>query len=293
VILTVHDFLEATTFERGTISLVYPLVDEQSPRARFDLRKNTAYIQVASIVSGSGEAARNSLINQFRPLLFGAAWKTIDLLVELGLNQQTLRQRWQIKDKQAHAASAPTIPFTQEPQLWSRVAAVYSGTVEVRHCLTHRQFRLSGGSMTNMWTEAGVAIADFSVSDQNAFCRVAQRCSIATQAKHLSLRDKRDLIASLDLLTAKSGHAPIGGGATEVASPLIQINAKRQGLGWTVDTLSALSTGKKTWSNVPYFDIEISFPDTGLAPLVGRLDEAPQALDVPIDPANPPAWIET
>ena len=127
-----------------------------------------------------GEAARAELIHQLRPLLFGAAWKTLDLLFELAFHQASLvprsLSRWRILDKQAHARarSGTLAPLSSDSDIWSRLCALYANTVEARHCLTHRSFLLNlEGDMTNLRAPNGMAQPDVTSSEQQAFCRVS------------------------------------------------------------------------------------------------------------------------
>jgi hypothetical protein len=239
------------------------------------------------------DESRNLIIHKLRPLLFGAAWKILDLLVEYGLNQITPQAQWTIQAKQAKASSAVVAPISNDQDVWSRVAALYANTVEARHCLIHRRFVFSAvGDMTQLVDRQGMPMRDVTAEEQNAFCRVAQRASIILQLGRFSPRDRLDLVASLDTLVAHHGLAALGGGASFRLPEIVYVNAQPATAGWTVDIARALDSAGRTFPGRAYFDIEISFPGTGLPPLVGRLEDAPHGSAIPIDPASPPEWID-
>lgn len=292
MIQTIQDFIDASAFEQNVLAIVYPLVNAQSDRAGLDLRSNLMRVQV-NIAESFSDEARNALIHELRPLLFGAAWKILDLLVEYGLNQITPQGHWTIQAKQAKARSAVVVPLSNDPDVWSRVAALYANTVEARHCLVHRRFVFSAaGDMTQLVDRHGTPMPDVTVEEQNAFCRVAQRASIILQLGRFSPRDRLDIVASLDKMIAHYGLGAIGGGASARLPELVQVNAQSGTSGWTVDIANAMNNAEKAFPGRAYFDIEVSFPGTGLPPLVGRLEDAPRDSAVPIDPANPPVWID-
>ncbi len=289
-ILSLQDFLDASAFERAALAAVFPLVDAASgPRGGLDLRTNTINIAVSSIVGSNG---RDELIQELRPLIFGAAWKVLDLIVELGLNQNTPVARWTIAAKARDAASARVPTLSSDPDIWGRIAATYASSVEQRHCLVHRSFSIApDGSMVGMSTAAGNAsVADLTVPEQAAFCRLAQRCAVVLAAANLSTRERLDLVACLDGLAAHHGLGALGAGAPATAPVLVQVDAVPNGLHWTVDTQRALAAAQTTFPGRPYFDIEIHFGTTGIPALVGRLEDAPQSHALPIDPRNPPPW---
>jgi hypothetical protein len=246
-----------------------------------------------NVADSFADESRNALIHELRPLLFGAAWKILDLLVEYGLNQVTPQAHWTIQAKQAQASSAAVVPLSNDQAVWSRVAALYANTVEARHCLIHRRFVFSAvGDMTQLVDRQGAPMPDVTAEEQNAFCRVAQRASIVLQLGRFSPRDRLDIVASLDKIVAQHGLGALGGGASARLPELVQVNAQSSIVGWTVDIAGTLDNAEKVFPGRAYFDIEISFPGKGLPPLVGRLEDAPRGSAIPIDPGNPPAWVD-
>ena len=148
MITTLQDYVDASAFERTVLSTVYPLVNPAAARGGYDLRTNTARI-VLSDDFGSG--GRDDLVRELRPLLFGAAWKVLDLLVEYGLKQVDPRPEWRINDKKACVVGVTLPPLSADAAIWSRISATYANTIEQRHCLVHRSFVMTpAGAMTQM-----------------------------------------------------------------------------------------------------------------------------------------------
>jgi hypothetical protein len=290
MIRTKSEFLDATAFEDAAVSTILPLVAGRDRQASLDLRTKKIVIQVNSAVLG--EHGRASLIRALRPLFFGAAWKTLDLMIEYGLNCLVVPQEWTIAEKCARAPTARVVPLDTDPDVWRRLAELYRETVETRHCLIHRRFDLAdGGHMTNLRDRQGRAVRDFTVADQDAFCRAVQRARIAVVNGKFSTRDRLDMVASLDALGLHHGQPPIGGGAIAVLPELIKVEAVRTSDGWYVDTETAVTAAATTFPGRTYYDVEISFPETGFPPMRGQLESAPRGPRIAVDPSSPPTWI--
>jgi hypothetical protein len=104
MIQTVEDFDEATLFERLALDRVRPVLGDESTD-EIDLRspnkQGGVIVHVRLHCSVSGDAV-NSLAVALTPLLFGAAWKILDLFVELALNLSGAtpkRRNWTIDEK--------------------------------------------------------------------------------------------------------------------------------------------------------------------------------------------------
>ena len=246
------------------------------------------------MIDDTGTRERDNLIRELRPLLFGTAWKVLDLLIEYGLNIPTPRAKWTIAAKKADAHTVAVAPLGGDHQIWSRIAAVYANTVEHRHCLIHRSFVFSAvGDMTHMHDLAQNPIADLTLVEQDAFCRLAQRSAMIVATQRYTQRERLDLVASLDALNNHHQMNLIGGGAKASQPLLIRIDATRAGISsWTIDIVQAMQKAAEVFPGRPYFDIEINFPDAGIPPLIGRLEDAPRDVVLELDLQHLPSWIE-
>lgn len=100
MIQTVEEFAEATLFERLALDRVRPVLGDESIRD-LDLRLPPQHggelsgIWLRNTSSADGD---NACATALTPLLFGAAWKILDLFVELALNSAGKpRKKWSIK----------------------------------------------------------------------------------------------------------------------------------------------------------------------------------------------------
>jgi hypothetical protein len=154
MIFTLQDFEEGTAFELYVLERVRPAI-EQHGGSPIDLRdsKSIAAVGVFFSESVSG-AAVDALKDELAPLMFGAAWKILDLLLEFALNRAGLapaRNRWSIAEKQKHALSGHgdrDVLRCSQP-VWDTILRVYANTVEHRHCLVHRTAKVDAGTGTN------------------------------------------------------------------------------------------------------------------------------------------------
>lgn len=297
MISTLTDFDEASTFERAALAAGFPLIARNESYDSIDLRTAPTTVTMVAFMS-SGEHQRAALINDFRPLLVGAAWKVIDLLLEFAFQQNGLqpkkKNKWTITEKQQHATASHGIcpPLTSDADVWSRLTALYANTVEARHCLVHRRFSLApSGDMCDIKDEHGHSQPDITAVEQEAFCRVAQIVASMAISTKLSQRNRLDLIWWFDQLAAHHRQAPLSG-VHKRPVEVVRINAVRTSIGWTVDLATAHAKASQAFPGRPYFDVEIYFPSSGLPSVIGRLEEAPRVSDLVLDLANLPPWTQ-
>jgi hypothetical protein len=233
MIQTTVEFEDASSFERTTLASVFPLISTQAASASLDLRTSHGPVTVDLSLGGDlGGGARQALINELRPLLFGAAWKVLDLLFELAFHQCGLAPKktakWDIAEKRAHATSnlGSCPPISSNPDIWMRLCALYANTVEARHCLVHRRFVLSSsGDMTQIRTLSGVLQPDLTATEQEAFCRTARSVAAACLTSRFTNRERLDLIWWLDQQTRHHRAAELGGGSPGRPVEVVKVNA--------------------------------------------------------------------
>ncbi|WP_157117492.1 hypothetical protein [Nocardia vaccinii] len=114
-----------------------------------------------------------------RAMIFGAAWKVLDLLVELSLNQGPgARNRYRIEFKTQQATGgnvSPLTPFGTMADVWDRVMASYVATTAMRHSLVHRRLEVdqTTGTMTATSDPNDPPVLPMTADEQVTFCRVA------------------------------------------------------------------------------------------------------------------------
>lgn len=291
MIRTIAEFVEGTVFELSAINTLLDTVETLEDRA-LDLR-GVHPLTAVVINDQSGLGSLDRVINNLRPLLFGAAWKVLDLAVEVGLHEHGADvSDLSIKRKCRDAATAAVRPFDRDRSLWTVIAAVYSGLEQARHCLVHRDFELaSTGDMTKLRSKSNAPVRELTTSEQVAFCRLARRTASVIRLGYLDPRDRMDLVASCDSLVAHHCGPRLGGGAIVTRPPRVLVNASRVADEWIVDIDRARSATTSTWIDVPYCDLEVFFPNTAFSSFHGRLEEAPSGATVVVRPSEAPDWL--
>lgn len=299
MITTLVELRDAMAFERLALAEGFPLlaVSATVAQASLDLRHPAPGATIGAMsIENLGAQARQDLIDRLRPLFFGAAWKVLDLVVELAFYADGLRPqtpgRWRIDEKQqlakCHRGQCP--PWPAHPDLWERICELYAETVEARHCLVHRRFALSPiGDMTDIRDRSGVRKPDVTAAEQEFFSKAAQWVAASTLASALSNRDRSALAWLLDQLSAHHGR-PALGGYDACLIEVVRINATRTPSGWIVDVGYAADEVRRVFANRPFYDIEIHFPGTGLPPITAAIEDVPKDSAVPVDPRSPPGW---
>lgn len=287
-VTTKNDFENETAWERAVLAYALPVIPLASSGATLDLRTNTTTISVPLIVeTGSGE----ELLKRLLPLLFGAAWKVLDLALELALAGAGLApgngRRWTIQEKSQHAsAGRGSLPgLSGAADAWSALGALYARTTETRHALVHRRVRVNPSTLELTGHDpGGSALPPVSYEEQMALCRLSQRVGQAIGEGTLRPRVEADLRKHLADLRGHHGVAVSSHGSErEPVRVVDDLPADGE-----VDVPYLLDAALKVFPGRRYVDAELRLED-GRA-LVGELESAPQRT-VRVDPAAPPDWL--
>ncbi len=288
MITTQSDFETETAWERTVLALAIPMMPLTASGATLDLRTRNISIEITSTIGGgSDEALRNKLL----PLLFGAAWKVLDLALELafakaGLSPESGR-RWRIDEKSQHAAkgrgSLPGLSGTRD--VWQALGHLYKQTLETRHALVHRRVQVDASTyVLTSFDPNGDALCPVSYNEQMAFCRLAQRVGQAVAEGTLRPRVEADLRKQLADLQYHHGVAVTSNAPNR---PPVQVIADLAARG-QIDVPHLLTEAQARFPGVQYVDLELQLMDG--RSLVGELESAPQEI-VTVDPATPPNWL--
>jgi hypothetical protein len=288
MITTQNEFEDETAWERTVLAYAIPVMPLTASGAGLDLRTRTISIELTATVGGeSVEALRNSLL----PLLFGAAWKILDLALELAFAQAGLvpqnGRRWTIAGKSQHAAahrgSLPGLLSTTD--VWHALGSLYAQTVEIRHALVHRRVQVDLSTRDLIaFTSNGVALPALSYDEQMAFCRFAQRLGQVIAESTLRPRVEADLRKQLAELQRHHGEAILSNASNRPPVRVIDdLPARGQ-----IDVPYLLGEARARFPGAQYVDLELLLVDG--RSLVGELESAPQGI-VTVDPAAPPAWL--
>ena len=230
------------------------------------------------------------------PLLFGAAWKTIDLLIEFALNRAPLspsRRDWSIAEKKQHAlrAAGDVAVLGCSPAVWANVLLVYAGTVEHRHCLIHRTAKVDPASGTldgTHWNQQ--QLKPLTRKEQVALARAAGLIARGVVAGGIRRRSEEHLKYYLDLLRVHSGSRPFGVGRASVPVE-IKLSLAQESGRFVLDMNDVLERARKTFPSVDYFNLLIDIPDGSGRHLFGEAEACPAGKST-IDLNALPSWLE-
>lgn len=300
VISTLSDFEDATAFERYALARATPILEAGTERpSSVDLRQgggNAVLVVMPETarVGGGDDGLRDAAV---RPLFFGAAWKVLDLLMELAFWQANLTPknkngRWSIAEKKAHASAGHGVllPLTGDAAIWSRIGRCYANTDDARHSLVHRGVEVdpTTGALTGK-DDQGQPIPPIDADTQAAFCRVAQHAAKAAIDGGLLARTRSDFCWHLDQLASLHREPLLAG--TE-AAPAIRVlaNPTPMGSGWDLNPGQILADAQWTFPAAHYFDLELYLPHDDSRYWSGDLESAPSG-PTPFDPDAPPSWL--
>jgi hypothetical protein len=295
MITTAAAFDQETAWERAVLGQAIPLMPTTSgslspaPTAVSDLRPHGCItIGVSSIVGHvSGEAMRDLLL----PLMFGAAWKVMDLALELALHHAGRRpskeDRWTIKEKVGLADKQDgALPgMDRGSAIWTAFSALYVQTCETRHALVHRRVRVDPDTkQLTAFSAAGAVVGRITYDEQIALCRAAQRLAQVVVDGALAPRVSADLQAQLAVLHAHHG-VPIT--VSVGTRPPVRVIDCFPANG-DVDVPGLLASARHTFPGAHFVDAELHL--AGGLILLAELDAAPAAV-AHVDPQNLPPWI--
>lgn len=300
---TRHEFADDTAFERFVLDRAIPLAPPNAGSTVIDLRGSILAVnatpQPATVAVGVTDTfgGGSTLMDDLRPLLFGSAWKVLDLLVELAMSEAGLapnkQGRYRIEDKvqECRSGLAPLAEFSASTNGWDALMASYAATDALRHTMVHRQALVGGdGSLTA--TEAGQPIgAPLTAAEQEAFCRATQRASDAVITGSLGQRSASDIAYHLNTLARHHGlgalpavQAPQRVVSVLVTPELVSQNPTRLRL----DVDAARQVALRVVGGVPFHDLEIHLDDGRV--LEGHLEDAGTGA-LEIDPLALPDWL--
>jgi len=299
VIKTLSDFEDATAFERYALARAIPILDAGTDRpSSVDLRQGGAITIAVAGVAAVGGGEDGSLRDvAVRPLFFGAAWKVLDLLLELAFWQANLTPKntknnwWSIAEMKAlaEAGEGALPPLTRDAAIWARIGRCYASTDDARHSLVHRGVHVDPEGALTGKDDRGHPIPPIDANTQAAFCRVAQRAATAAVDGTLPERTRSDLCWHLDQLASLHGE-PLLGGAEAAPAIRVLANPSHTPSGWELNPDQILADAKRTFTTAKCFDLELYVPHDDSRYWSGDLESAPSG-PIPFDPDTPPTWL--
>ncbi|MFF3403489.1 hypothetical protein ACFYW6_33960 [Streptomyces sp. NPDC002659] len=240
----------------------------------------------------AGSAQGQLSTDDIRVLLFGAAWKVLDQLVEFALEGAGVRpdrgQRYEIGEKARKAQGgsvAPVPPFDNRPDVWTRVMKVYASTAELRNSFTHRKLSVKQGVMQGV-SKSGTLTKQLTSDEQSAFCQVAVGVGEAVIEESLPTRRADQLSWALDQLTSHHAQPLFGATAAQGLIPLVIVRRSPNEL--TIDFHRIHQRARAAVSGVSHYDLEIHLPDGRV--LAAPLEDVPEE-EISFSVDTPPDWL--
>lgn len=301
------DFEDDTTFERYVLDRATPLLPRSQGTSVIELGEgNSTSVAVGALparvyvgfADSTGSAGEQLSADDIRPLLFGAAWKVLDQLIEYALEQAGTPhdRKWDYSislkvRESANGNVRPVPPFDRGPDLWSPVMMTYASTDVLRNSLVHRRLVIdqSTGDINGASRPGEPASSALTVGQQSAFCQIAVGVAEAVISGQLPTRRADQLRWALDQLTSHHGQPSFGASRAQGVIPVVIVRPSSGNLNEFMLNFSDIaSRAQAAVGGVSYYDLQIHLPDGRV--LTGPLEDAPQG-QASFAVASPPAWL--
>lgn len=291
------EFEHDSALERDLLQRALPLIPTESDgssRATIDLAENTAQVAI-SVGETLGPTPMGCVeLLRLRPLLVGAAWKVLDLLLETALDesgfQPDTRRGYSIETKACHAAAAEGRPQYVDAQPWSALMEVYVETKELRHSLVHRRAHTDAANSLVGTDESGASLRPMSADEQEAFVRSVLRVAELVTLTPPDERVEADLLRHLSALVGIHGQKlPTVKLLDSLPEITVILDAEASTSDRYTFDVPALRA-RQPFREAIHADLVVQFRDRPGQDLRGRLEDAPDAI-VAVDPDNPPTWL--
>lgn len=298
MIRTVADFEDASAFERYAIQEALGTSPSGPSSSAIDLTEPGPKKIAVNLSENLSAGAVSTTVNKLKPLLFGAAYKVLDLLIELALNSAGLipnRDRWSFEEKVRHAqARAGTlVPLTSSAS-WPVLCELYERLLELRHSLVHRTATLGADGTLKGVMQNGAPTHALTPDEQTEFSLVVLAVGDAVVRQDFGGRVDARVAERLNRLSAVHGSAPLSNVAGADHMPVL-VRARLETLPdgrFRLDRDAPLNQARQVFSTASEFDGEFVGLDAE-----GRqrtyhcqLEQVSEAV-VDFDPANPPGWL--
>jgi hypothetical protein len=297
MISTQQDFEEGTAFELYVLERVRPAI-EQHGGAYIDLRGSKTVAAVGISITGDLSAAGvHELKDQLAPLLFGAGWKVLDLLLEFAVNKAGLTpthkpNEWSIAEKKRLSSSGGgDRTVLQCSQLvWETLVRVYANTVEHRHCLVHRTAKVDEGTGTMEGIDRKQRpLRPLTRDHQVALAKVAALAARGVIEGGIDRRSEDHLKYQLDQLAVHTGSPSFGVGGTSAAAKILLELGQENGV-FFLDMSGVMDKARKTFDSVAHFNVLVDVPDGSGRKLSGWAEDCPPR-KTNIDLTVLPSWL--
>ena len=294
MILNRQDFEEGTDFELYVLERMRPAVNPHAGGS-IDLRGSTV-VSAALVGESISGRALDDLKDQLSPLLFGAAWKVLDLLLEFALNTAGFSpagQKWSITKKQGHASNGDgdrgaVLGCSQE--VWKALLSVYANTVEHRHCLVHRTAKVDPATGTLDGVDQNQSpLRSLTLDQQVALAKAAALACRGVLRGSIDKRSEDHLKYQLNQLTLHTGAPTFGVGAASAPVDIYLALSQENGV-YFLDMAGVLERARRMCTAVSHFNILVDVPDGSSRKLFGYGEDCPPGRSA-VDLTALPPWL--
>jgi hypothetical protein len=298
------EFEEDTAYESlvlTSLSDVRQMVLGRETEARDNIRgANISSVRAVSDTIGAGAAS--AAVEPFRGLVFGAAYKVLDLAVELviGLNLPAKSgSRWTMTRKQDFVRTTPGPPILPAPLdgaswLWSRLAVLYDRLLEPRHALVHRRVTVDADGNLKPHDRDGRALAPISAPQIESFALAMYELREAVIGEDGSARRLNALRWHLDALDDLHGLPKLGASEPARNMRIIEDDLERLGdEGWRID-VEKIANHLALSGSPPFADLVLRAPREAEGDLFfgARYEELPPNRSaIEFSEADLPTWL--
>lgn len=296
MILTKQDFEEGTAFELYVLETAYPAIG-QHDGACIDLRRGKTIVETTFTISESlSTGAVDQLKGALAPLLFGTAWKVLDLLMEFALSRAGFHPRrrdWRIEEKQRHALEehGDSSVLGCSHLVWVALLKVYAETVEHRHCLIHRTAKVDtdSGALEGV-DRNSQPLSQLTREEQVALVKASSLVARGVIDSGISKRSEDHLKYFLDHLNRHLGMSEFGVG--EAGAPVeIKLALVREGGQFFLDVTDSLARAQMVCQTATHFNLTIDVPDGSGRHLFAQAEDCPPG-KLLVDLDDLPQWLE-
>ncbi|MEZ7132655.1 hypothetical protein ACBR40_45595 [Nonomuraea sp. AD125B] len=226
------------------------------------------------------------------PMVFGAAWKVVDLVLDGIFSPTPKPMSIEAKCSNAVTGNGPQRlpPFRGEVDLWRRVMCLYAHTADLRHSVVHRELIVHADGQLEASPDPAQTRAPTIMTREELgyFFRAVQGFTAALISGSVTARERANLLFLLDQLQAHHGLSALGGReVTRMVLILATPQVTSDGLSFDARPVLQLVRGK--WPSAG-IDLLLRLPDGTI--LGGELEQAPDDRPAVIRVQRPPKWLK-
>lgn len=284
-------FEEATEYERYILDSLATALPEPSGGHVLDLRtgklRQDAHVMLKTVEVKAYVGGKPAPVD-LTPLVFGAAWKVIDVVIDLQLLRYEGKSLNNISKKVKVAKTGNGVrlepPFPED--IWRRLLGTYANTYDLRHSLTHRGVISHKNGSLEATPEPGQTTTTIMTRDELLyFFRAVQAMHTGLITQTLSWRDADNLRFILNQLQAHHRLGPVSGREIK-GHVVIQVQGEEGSDGRVTFDLARVVSETTIRHPQAGRDLEIHLADGRV--ISGRFEDWPDGQDF-VNPDKPPA----